>query len=58
MLLDNQVKKVVVGDEMLLEFGGQSPDEPRIIGWRPEPRPGCGYNDWGEIINEEGEGEA
>jgi len=32
MLLDNQVKKVVVGDEMLLEFGGQSPDEPRIIG--------------------------
>jgi hypothetical protein len=32
---------VVVGDEVLVEFAGQSIDTPRIIGWRREPRPPC-----------------
>jgi len=41
---------VVVGDEVLVEFAGQSIDAPRIIGWRREPRP-CFAEQiwWGQI---------
>jgi len=41
---------VVVGDEVLVEFAGQSIDTPRIIGWRREPRPCFGQRiDWSQI---------
>jgi len=35
-----------VGDEVLVEFAGQSIDTPRIIGWRREPRPCFGQRIW------------
>jgi hypothetical protein len=44
--------KIVVGDEVLIEFTGESWDSPVIIGWRREPK-SCadtGRISWGEIF--------